>query len=149
MLAIRQEANAAVADGVVRKRPRLAGSRGHEHERSAFGWFRNDPFVIGRDSSRQPFTNSRRRRAIGIAQEYGVIRPAAIAFFFEDDLMAVPADVALNRPSEPTQFALFFFPRRQSANPNPFLMRDHQSRSVPQILDPNSSRHVCDRPQLS
>ena len=43
-----------------------------------------------------------------------------------------------DRPAEPTQLVLFFPPRRDAPDPNALLMRDHQRRSIPHILQPHA-----------
>ena len=83
---------------------------------------------------------------VGIAQENGVISSSAVTFLFKQDFSAIPADVACNRPSEPSEFTLFFAARCQAANANANLMGDHQRNTVANVLQPHASGNVGDPP---
>src|SRR5580658_10928493 len=101
----------AIAHGVVGECPGLASSGGHQDELAAFGRFGDDPLIVGRDGHGVALADAGGRRSIGIAQEDGIVWSAAVAFFFEQDLVAVAADVACNGPAEPSQLTLFFSAR--------------------------------------
>ena len=116
VLAVRHKANCVVAHRVMSDLPCLARSGWNQAQCSALRGFRDYPFTIRRNRSGESLANTRRRRAIRVAQKDGVVRSSAIAFFFEQNLPAIGADVAQLRPPEPTQLPFLFAVRPFAAN---------------------------------
>src|SRR6202008_2694214 len=83
LLSIRQVVHCGKADLVVRQLPRLACSRGHKRQGAHLVWYRYDPFAIRRNRLTHAFADPHWRRAVRVAEKYGVIRAPTISFFLK------------------------------------------------------------------
>src|SRR5258708_5425107 len=125
MSAVGHKADDIVADSIVGERSGLARPGRNQYERPSLSRSGDGPLVIWGDRPRKTFTNLDGWRTVRVAKIDGVIRSTAIAFFFEQNLMPVAADVAHNRPAKPSQFALFLRTGPHATNANPGLVPHH------------------------
>src|ERR1700688_1306580 len=149
MLAVAQPVDDTVAYDVVSELPCLSRAGGYEAERSALGGFRDHPFVVRRQGRGQSLADAGGWRTISIAYEHGIVRATAVAFLFEDNLVAVAADITGDRPAKPAEFMLLFTSGGDATNPKTLAMRHHQRDFIPQVLEPYSSGHIGNGPQLA
>jgi hypothetical protein len=85
----------------MRELPSLSRAGGNEPDKS-LGRFCNGPVAVGRNGAGITIADLHGRRSIGVAQINRVVGAAAVAFFLEQNFLAVAADVAGDRPAEPT-----------------------------------------------
>src|SRR5580692_11693162 len=149
VLAIGKKANPAVTDALIRQLPGLTRSGWDQGEAVALKRFGDDPLIVWRNGASFAFAHAYRRRAVGVAQEGGVVWTAALGFFLKQNFCSVPADVAKVRPPEPPKFALLFSAWLQSADIEPLLMGNHEGHAVAKILEPHAARHVGDGTHLA